>query len=272
MIGSEAAMISAEQALAAPAVAPAAAWRARTFELAEGLFQSIRMQLSVPRYKAISVSRGANLDLIDTPLNNAPWLRDRFTEIRRLSAEFERLAALDRVVNWTDPGPGGFYDDLGAPGGQSHVVPGLPYADDPAFLHTPHMASNFNRRSGTPAWRISSSTFMETRDDQPFEMLYQGLDRNAAYKIRVVYGNEALVADGQPMKLRLVANGKYEVHGWTAKRADLAPQEFAIPPEATAGGELRLTWSRPTGLGGSGRGVQVAEVWIMRQADAAVSK
>src|SRR5262249_35687102 len=40
-------------------------YRARVFELAEALFQSIRMQLSVERYKAISVGRGANLDTLD---------------------------------------------------------------------------------------------------------------------------------------------------------------------------------------------------------------
>ena len=45
-------------------------WRARTFELAEALFQSIRMQLSVVRYQAIAVGRGANLDAIDYGLNN----------------------------------------------------------------------------------------------------------------------------------------------------------------------------------------------------------
>ena len=28
------------------------------------------MQLSVPRYKAIDVDRGANLDTVDVPLNN----------------------------------------------------------------------------------------------------------------------------------------------------------------------------------------------------------
>src|ERR1051325_12025840 len=33
---------------------PADPWRARCFELAEALFQSIRMQLSVERYKAVS--------------------------------------------------------------------------------------------------------------------------------------------------------------------------------------------------------------------------
>ena len=48
----------------------AADLRARIFALAEALFQSIRMQLSVPRYKAISVGRGATLDTVDVPLNN----------------------------------------------------------------------------------------------------------------------------------------------------------------------------------------------------------
>jgi len=46
--------------------------RARVFELAEALFQSIRMQLSVPRYRAIAVNRGANLDDVDKPLNHSP--------------------------------------------------------------------------------------------------------------------------------------------------------------------------------------------------------
>ena len=46
-------------------------WRARVFALAEALFQSIRMQLSVARYKAIAVDRGATLDTVDAPLNNA---------------------------------------------------------------------------------------------------------------------------------------------------------------------------------------------------------
>ena len=42
--------------------------RARVFELAEALFQSIHMQLSVSRYQAIGLGRGANLDSIDFAL------------------------------------------------------------------------------------------------------------------------------------------------------------------------------------------------------------
>ena len=50
--------------------------RSRVFALGEALYQSIHMQLSVDRYKAIAVSRGANLDTIDFPLNNrVGWRR-----------------------------------------------------------------------------------------------------------------------------------------------------------------------------------------------------
>src|SRR6185503_10983436 len=45
-------------------------WRARLFELAEALYRSIGMQLSVPRYKAMTVDRGVNLDNLDAAFND----------------------------------------------------------------------------------------------------------------------------------------------------------------------------------------------------------
>src|SRR5262249_44096350 len=75
-------------------------WRARVFTLAEALFQSIRMQLSVPLYKAIATDRGATLDTLDAPLNNRPFLKQRFSELRALSDEAARLAGIDEIVNW----------------------------------------------------------------------------------------------------------------------------------------------------------------------------
>src|SRR4029079_9285577 len=88
-LGAIEAMVAAEAALRPEPIA--ADLRARTFELAEALFQSIRMQLSVPRYQAIAVGRGATLDLIDHPLNNGPWLRAQFSEIRAMGSESDRL-------------------------------------------------------------------------------------------------------------------------------------------------------------------------------------
>jgi hypothetical protein len=43
------------------------------------------------------------------------------------------------------------------------------------------------------------------------------------------------------------------------------PLEFDVPGEATATGELTLSWSREPGLGGNGRGCQVSEVWLIRK-------
>ena len=95
------------------------------------------MQLSVSRYQAIAVRRGANLDLIDFPLNDAPWLRKQFSEIVSLPNEKDRLQKIDTLINWNNPGAGGFYDDLGKPGSQPHLVAGSDYSDDPAFLQAP---------------------------------------------------------------------------------------------------------------------------------------
>jgi hypothetical protein len=67
--------------------------------MAEALYQSIRMQLSVWKYQAIRINRGANLDEIDKPLNRRSDLKKRFAEIRRLQSERGRLDAIAKMVN-----------------------------------------------------------------------------------------------------------------------------------------------------------------------------
>ncbi len=232
----------------------AAAWRARTFELAEALFQSIRMQLSVPYYKAIAVGRGANLDLIDYPLNNRLWLQQRFRDIAAMGAEKDRLAAIEEILNWTDPGPGGFYDDLGNLSSQPHLTGIKPYGDDPA-----HLVSALSQATQRPGeiWPVSWQTHAESRDDSPLEMRYRGLDKAARYRVKVVYGGEAV-----PWDFRLMADGRWEVHSWMKKPNPVKPVEFDVPAEATADGELRLSFERKPGAGGNGRAVQVSEVWL----------
>lgn len=50
---------------------------------------------------------------------------------------------------------------------------------------------------------------------------------------------------------------------WRRKNAVPTPMEFPIP--CTAGGSLSLQWTMQLGPGGAGRGVQVCEVWLMRE-------
>jgi hypothetical protein len=234
----------------------AADWRARVHELAEALYQSIRMQLNVERYKAIGVGRGANLDTIDVPLNNRRWLKRRFAELRQQGSESDRIKGIDTLVNWTNPGPGGFYDDLGNPSCQPRLVRGLGFDKDPAFLQSSLVGFHY-----LPDWRLSWCTHAESLFDAPLQMRYRGLDPHAQYKIRIVYAGDNLRA-----RIRLLANDSTEIHALQYKPFPVRPIEFEIPRAATGGGELTLSWYQEPGRGGGGRGCQVAEVWLMKMA------
>ena len=236
---------------------PAAEWRLRVYALAEALFQSIRQQLSVERYRAIAVGRGATLDSMETPLNNRGWLLARFAEAAALEREEDRVAAVQRIVMWTDPGPGGYYDDLGNPSQQPHLVRGLPYDEDPQRFKS--TLTGFGYR---PDWRLSWMTHAESFWDTPLQMRYSGLDPAAQYRVRIVYAGDAFSMN---TLIRLVANEKYEVHPPIRKESPVKPVEFDVPVEATRGGELTLTFSAPAGMGSSGRGNQIAEVWLLRR-------
>jgi hypothetical protein len=254
-VGSLQAMARAEAILNNPA-GPAPALRARIFELAEALYQSVRMQLSVPRYKAIAVGRGANLDTLDMPLNSRAWLAARFAEIRKETGENARLQAVGEIVEWTNPGPGGFYDDLGKTTRQPHLVRGAGFDADPAFLRSALIGFSQGAAARSSWWDHA-----ESLNDAPLEMRYTDLDPKAAYRIRIVYAGDA-----SRVKLRLTAGGA-EVHPWIEKPLPFRPVEFDIPAGAvTAAGELHLSFTREPGLGGNGRGCQVAEVWLMRSA------
>jgi hypothetical protein len=236
---------------------PAPEWRLRVYMLAEALFQSIRQQLSVERYRAIAVGRGATLDTLETPLNNSGWLVARFAETAALETEEERLSAIDRIVRWTDPGPGGYYDDLGDSSQQPHLVRGLPYDEDPQRFKS--AMTGFGYR---PDWRLSWMTHAESFWDTPLQMRYAGLDPAATYRVRVVYAGDVFSTN---TLIRLVANDKYEIHPPISKPSPVKPLEFDVPVEATRGGELTLTFSASPGMGGAGRGNQIAEVWLMRK-------
>ena len=232
----------------------AADLRARVFELGEALFQSIRMQLSVDRYRAISVGRGANLDTIDQILNDREWLEQRFAAIRKLGSEADRLKAIEAIVDWTNPGPGGFYDELGNPARRPHLVPGRPYAEDPAAIHGPMTAFDQD-----PGWRRSWCRHAGTLYGQPLRMHYAHLDRETAYKVRVVYTGDMFQA-----RMRMVADGSIEIHPFLEKPHDPAPMEFDVPQSATEDGSLDLEFQVDR-LRGNGRGCQVAEVWLIRR-------
>ena len=227
------------------------------FQLAEALFQSIHMQLSVPLYRGQHETRGANLDGCDFPLNDRPWLKARFSELRGVEDEAERLAGLDEIVNWTNPGPGGFYDDLSDSSRSPHLAPGPGYAEDPAFLRSP--LRNYPYMKDREVLRRSWRSYTVALKDAPLSMHYDDLDPTATYRLRVVYG-----AMNAQVPICLEANDSIEVHPPIAKPRPQRPLEFDIPAEATRDGRLTLRWYRASAAGGPARGCDVSEVWLVR--------
>ena len=206
------------------------------------------------------------LDTLDYPLNNRRWLKDRFNAIRNLAHESERLKAIDEIVNWTNPGPGGFYDDLGNVARQPHLVGGAGFQGDPGSFESPRAGFEEDAVVNEPnekpegARRFSWIDHAESLFDAPLKMRYLGLDPKVRYKIRVVYAG-----DSPKRKIRLMANDGIEVHPFIVKESPFRPVEFDIPSAAVRTGDLNLSWYREPGLGGNGRGCQIAEVWLIKE-------
>ena len=202
----------------------------------------------------VEVDRGANLDTLDVPLNDRLWLRDQFARLKSLDAEADRIRGIEAIIHRTDPGPGGFYDDMDNLRLQPHLVRARDYAADPDFRRSALVG--FGSRAGWPlAWCQNAQTL----HDAPLVMRYDGLDGKARYKVRVVYAGDSF-----RNLIRLGAD-EHPVHEWFKKPDPPVPVEFDMPEQATADGTLTLTWSQEPGKGANGRGCQVAEVWLIRK-------
>jgi len=272
------AMREAERILDRAVTAPVAQdLRGRMNELAEALYQSIGAQLSVDKYKALAVSRGASLDTADVPLNSRHWLEGQFAELRKLSSENARQEGIEAILNRANPGPGGFYDDLGNSAAQPHLEPGPGYSEDPDYFVAPKsnylaFGGGVNGRRSVEAlqpegpaaflrYPMAWWSFAESRWDGDISMRYRDLDPNSSYRLKVVYVSRS----SREARVRLMANEMIEIHPYLQKPPLFGVLEFDVPREATASGELRLRWTGDPEVGGPGAGPMIAEVFLIRK-------
>ena len=238
-------------------------YRQRCWEIADYLFEAIGSQTSVKRHKA-QPGRGDFMDYIDTPLSNVIWLLSQFERVRGIQDEQARLASIDKLLNRDNPGPGGFYDNLG----QSVETPRLgeypAWQDDPGSLRSPRVsfepglrgaewvhtvqAKGFDGSAIPLAWMNQITTLYET----PLNVVYENLDPESSYTLRVAYTGR------YRSKIQLTANDKFQIHDMR-ETGKIPISEFSIPNEATKDGRLKLTWICPEGQ----RGSQVAELWLI---------
>ncbi|KQN20601.1 hypothetical protein ASE86_15220 [Sphingomonas sp. Leaf33] len=219
-----------------PEGAQIAALRQRLDDLAARLFATARLQLSVTKFGASHIERGANLDRADTPLADRGPDRSRSAE-------------------------GALYDDFGNPQAEPHLVRGTNGVNDPAMFGA--AIDGIADRTMADGWRMAQLTYAEALYDAPLRLLYTGLDAKRCYRIAVTYAGEDYT-----LPIRLVADGVHEIHPPRQRRSNPETAEFAVPAAATADGTLELAFTRPPGMGGSGRGAQIAETWLIPVKDA----
>ncbi len=275
--GSETAISKARAELAA-AERDSDSWtyRYRIEELCQLLFDTIGMQLSIhPPYLAKNPERGAVLDTIDCPLNNRVWMEAQFREILALKDTAAQTWRLTSIANWEHPVrnrerplAGIFYDDLGNPFNQPHVLRETAWEADPGYVNSVQCEYSFatdNISLKPSACRLSWLDQGQTLYGQPLRMRYEGLEPGTSYVLRVTYAGRFRST------MRLVADGVQEIHGWLPQPKVLEPIDFDVPPEAVADGVLELEWQlskekerwlwhRPPN-----RGCQVAEVWLLKK-------
>jgi hypothetical protein len=184
----------------------------------EDLFHSIGLQTSFYKYHAANTQRGCILDFVDYPLNNRWWLEDEFKKIGEMDSEEEKLARLEVIRTWENPGFGSIYVNV-SNFSQNDLVMTTSYD----ACDVPWWNDGFSRE------RLSSQLF---QTDPVVE--FENLDTSGRYTIRVSGKRDALVrVDGK--RLRPVLYNK-----------DIGTfKEFVVPKILTQDGKLTLTFDLP---------------------------
>ncbi len=241
----------------------------RCFALADSLFRSFGAQLTIEKHHAVD-GRGNFIDNIDIPLNDALWLLDQLSQIEKLNTESERLAAIDKLLHRTDPGPGGFYDNFGNPAAWKRIKAKKTWAEDPGSLESPRVSFGVGLTGADWAHEIVTKGFsgqttplawmnqINTLYDTPLQMEYDNLDPQATYTLRIAYTGRFR------SKMKLIANGVM-IHDYI--RMGTKPLfEFELPKQVTQQGKVNFTWSCGDEDKGEGeRGSQVAEIWLIKK-------
>jgi len=201
-------------------------WRRRIQDLCEDLYRSIRLQTSVSRYHASGAERGAILDFIDYPLNNRLWLEDELAKVRTMTDEAAKVARLEQLRTWEEPGPGSFYDDVGHVGRSPRVVRVEVTSGEPPVRGGP-MPHFVWEREGQSRQRLTWQSSLRW----PVAIVYERLDPKASYTLRLNGPGDAKPKiDGQAVPP--------SVYGRTLGEL----KEYPVSAAASADGRLVVTF------------------------------
>jgi hypothetical protein len=215
--------------------------------------------------------RSEGLFSLDHDFVGLGWLK-RQLERAKPAVGAERREFLATIADYENPGPGGFYDNLGTYENSPHLVGGYPYDHGQPYVR--EMLDEGNR--------ISQRTMCGSQDEaQGVTLRYDGLDLAARYRVRFTLVRPWF----QPryaIRMNQKAVGIYADDIPLVERLELPEKmsdffTFDIPREATADGVLTIRFMKMPDVAAGDRvsveqwrncggwGTLCSEVWLMRR-------
>ena len=199
------------------------------------------------------------------------WLK-RQLERAKLAKPGQRNGLLAMVVDYDNPGEGGFYDNLGTSNVAPHVVSGYPY--DHGQPYVSQMLSEGNRPS-------QRSMHFTQNEKQGVTLHYTDLDPKAHYQIRFTFVRPWYQERYAP-RMNQKSQSIYADNFLLASKVELPYLmsdffTYDIPVGATSDGDLtiRLEKAEDVAVGdrvsveqwrnSGGWGTLVSEVWLMKK-------
>ncbi len=264
-LGIEKAIANCKSTLAQAWEAPIdQSYKNRCEELADQLYESIGAQLTIEKHGAMG-GRGNFLDNIDNPLNDVAWIYSQFSKVEKAATESDRRSIIEGILQRTNPGPGGFYDNFGNPAAWKKVIYRYELSKDPGSLRTPRVSFGVGLQGKEWVHEITAKGFegdaapmswmnqVTTLYDLPLEIRYENLDAEASYTIKVAYTGRFR------SRMKMTGDG-IQIHDFI--KTGIQPiYEFPIPKEALKDGKVTFSWT----CGEAERGAQVSEVWIIKK-------
>lgn len=226
---------------------------ARIAALCDDLYRSIGLQTSVEKYHACGPERGCVLDFLHYPLNNRWWLEDEMAKVAAMPSEEERVARLQALATWEQPGPGSFYDDIGNVAKSPHEVRNRTLAAP--ILDMDHMAlpGVMFWVGSNPLARSRQSWF--TSEDWPAALKYVALDPEADYVLRTTgCGDCFLRANGERLAPTIDGRQVGEIKEFPVPRGLLRDGTLTVTFDPTF--EPHLNWRVQSRL---------TEIWLIKR-------